>query len=66
MSFNGGRPELGALFFIYPDMVELVDSSDLGSDVERRAGSSPAIRTKIYPQGEDSHEQTVGKKYQNV
>ena len=26
-------------------MVELVDSSDLGSDVERRAGSSPAIRT---------------------
>ena len=28
-------------------MVELVDSSDLGSDVARRAGSSPAIRTIV-------------------
>ena len=31
---------------IYGGVVELVDSKDLGSFVERRAGSSPAARTK--------------------
>ena len=31
---------------IYAGVVELVDSKDLGSFVERRAGSSPAARTK--------------------
>lgn len=29
----------------YAGMMELVDSSDLGSLVERRAGSTPATRT---------------------
>ena len=29
----------------YAGVVELVDSKDLGSFVERRAGSSPAART---------------------
>ena len=30
---------------IYADMVKLVDTSDLGSDTERYAGSNPVIRT---------------------
>ena len=31
----------------YPaDMAELADAPDLGSGVERRAGSSPVIRTR--------------------
>ena len=32
--------------FLYAGMVELVDSVDLGSSAERRAGSSPVTRTK--------------------
>lgn len=30
---------------MYADMVELADTMDLGSIVERRAGSNPVIRT---------------------
>ncbi len=31
-----------------PDVVKLVDTSDLGSDAARCGGSSPSIRTKEY------------------
>ena len=30
------------------DMVELVDTLDLGSSAERRVGSTPSIRTNFY------------------
>ncbi len=30
----------------FPDVVELVDTSDLGSDAARCGGSSPSIRTE--------------------
>jgi hypothetical protein len=30
----------------FPDVVKLVDTSDLGSDAVRCGGSSPSIRTK--------------------
>jgi hypothetical protein len=32
--------------FLTPDVVKLVDTSDLGSDAVRCGGSSPSIRTK--------------------
>ena len=32
----------------FADVVELVDTPDLGSGAERRGGSSPSIRTKSY------------------
>jgi hypothetical protein len=32
--------------FFFPDVVKLVDTSDLGSDAVRYGGSSPSIRTK--------------------
>ena len=32
---------------LFADMAELVDASVLGTDVERRGGSSPLIRTII-------------------
>jgi hypothetical protein len=40
--------------FLKPDVVELVDTPDLGSGAARCVGSSPIIRTKIKtpsPQG---------------
>ena len=44
---RGDSVETSGLLFIYIRMwSELVDASDLGSDVERRTGSSPVIRTK--------------------
>ena len=33
--------------FRFADVVELVDTPDLGSGAERRGGSSPSIRTKV-------------------
>ena len=33
------------------DMVELVDTLDLGSSAERCVGSTPSIRTKLTPEG---------------
>ncbi len=33
------------LDFPFPDVVKLVDTSDLGSDAVRCGGSSPSIRT---------------------
>lgn len=35
---------------IFADMVKLADTSDLGSDAERCAGSSPVIRTRAKAQ----------------
>ena len=32
----------------FADVVELVDTPDLGSGAERRGGSSPSIRTMIF------------------
>ena len=37
---------VGALLS-YAGVVEMVDASDLGSDVERRAGSSPVTGTNL-------------------
>ena len=34
--------------FRFADVVELVDTPDLGSGAERRGGSSPSIRTMIF------------------
>ena len=34
--------------YIDADMVELVDTLDLGSSAERRVGSTPSIRTNPY------------------
>jgi hypothetical protein len=37
------RPQIPKYY--YPDVVKLVDTSDLGSDAVRCGGSSPSIRT---------------------
>ena len=34
--------------FRFADVVELVDTPDLGSGAERRGGSSPSIRTMLF------------------
>ena len=40
------RGKCATIATVYAGVVELVDSMDLGSIADRRAGSSPAARTK--------------------
>ncbi len=54
-------PSVLSVFSIsLPDVVKLVDTSDLGSDAARYGGSSPSIRTKNqFPQQGQMKEQLL-------
>ena len=51
------------VIILYADMVELADTQDLGSCIERCAGSSPVIRTRELHKRSKTHVAIMVKRY---